>query len=94
MSTLPHDPPAVSPRLADTLSRAGIDLTTGSGARCDALHAAIARYEGFCHWSVDYTGRVVTLYLPEERTFSGGTLEDGLTRCLIWLAQRTRGTTG
>jgi hypothetical protein len=94
MSTLQHDPPAVSQVIADTLSRAGIDLTTGSGARRDALHAAIARYEGFCHWSVDYTGWVVTLYFPEERTFSGGTLEDGLTRCLIWLAQRSRCTTG
>jgi hypothetical protein len=94
MATLPHDPPAASPILADTLNRAGNDLTTGSGTRCDALHTAIARYEGFCHWSVDYTGWVVTLYFPEERTFSRGTLEDGLTRCLIWLAQRSRGTTG
>ena len=94
MATLPHDPPAVSPVLADTLSQAGIDLTTESGPRRDALHAAIAQYEGFCNWSVNYTGWVVTLYFPEERTFSGGTLEDGLTRCLIWLAQRSRGTTG
>ena len=94
MSTLQHDPPAVSLVLADTLSRAGIDLTTGSGVRCNALHTASARYEGFCHWSVDYTGWVVTLYFPEERTFAGSTLEDGLTHCLIWLAQRSRGTTG
>jgi hypothetical protein len=93
MATLPHDPPVVSPILVDTLSPAGIDVTTESGARRDALHTAIARYEGFCHWSVDYTGWVVTLYFPEERTFSDGTLEDGLTRCLNWLAQRSRVTT-
>jgi hypothetical protein len=93
MATLPHDPPAGSPILVDTLSPAGIDITTESGARRDALHTAIARYEGFCHWSVDYTGWVVTLYFPEERTFSGGTLEAGLTCCLIWLAQRSRVTT-
>jgi hypothetical protein len=31
---------------------------------------------------VDHTDWVVTLYLLEERTFSGGTLGDGLTTCL------------
>jgi hypothetical protein len=89
MATLPHDPRSVSPDLIDTLSRTGIDLTSESGARRDMLHAAIARYEGYCNWSVDYTGWVVTLHFPEERTFSGGTLEDGLMRCLTWLAQRS-----
>jgi len=29
---------------------------------------------------------------PEERTFSGGTLEDGLIRCLTWLALQSAGT--
>ena len=89
MATLPYDPRAVSPDLVDRLSRAGIDLTTESGARRDRLHAAIARYEGYCDWLVDSTGWVVTLHFPEERTFSGGTLEDGLMRCLTWLAQRS-----
>ena len=89
MATLPHEPRSVSPNLTDTLRQAGIDLTAESGARRDRLHAAIARYEGYCDWSVDYTGWVVTLHFPEERTFSGGTLEDGLMRCLIWLAQRS-----
>jgi hypothetical protein len=88
MATLPHDPRSVSPDLTDTLNRTGIDLTSASGARRDMLHAAIARYEGYCHWSVDYTGWVVSLQFPEERTFSGGTLEDGLMRCLTWLVQR------
>jgi hypothetical protein len=40
-------------------------------------HAAIARYEGYCTWSVDHTGWVITLYFPEERTFSGGTSKTG-----------------
>jgi hypothetical protein len=92
MATLTHDPRSVPPEFAATLSQAGIDLTSESGFRRDALHAAIARYEGFCNWSVDYTGWVVTLYFPEERTFSGTTLEDGLVRCLTWLVLRSRGT--
>jgi hypothetical protein len=92
MATLTHDPGSVSPELAATLSQAGIDLTSESGARRAALHAAIARYEGFCNWSVDYTGWVVTLHFLEKRTFSGTTLEDGLIWCLTWLAQRSRGT--
>ena len=89
MATLPYDPRSVSPDLADRLNQAGIDLASGSGARRDRLHAAIARYEGYCDWSVDYTGWVVTLHFPEERTFSGGTLEDGLMGCLTWLARRS-----
>jgi hypothetical protein len=91
VATLMYESRSVSSELPDTLCQAGIELTTESGISRDALHAAIARYEGFCRWSVDYTGWVVTLYFPEQRTFSGGTLEDGLTRCLIWLAQRSRG---
>ena len=89
MATLTHDPRSVSPDPADTLSQAGIDLTSEPGTRRDMLHAAIARYHGYCNWSVDHTGWVVTLYFPEERTFSGGTLEDGLMQCLAWLAQRS-----
>jgi hypothetical protein len=56
------------------------------------LRAAIARHGGYCDWSVDHTGWVVTLYFPEERTFSGGTLEDGLAACLTWLVARERRT--
>ena len=89
MATLTHDPQSISPDLVATLSQAGIDLTSEPGARRDPLHAAIARYQGYCTWSVDHTGWVITLYFPEERTFSGGTLEDGLMRCLTWLAQRS-----
>lgn len=92
MATLTYYPQSVSPELAATLSQAGIDLTSQSGVRRDALHAAIARYQGSCNWSVDYTGWAVTLHFPEERTSSGATLEDGLIRCLTWLAQRSRGT--
>jgi hypothetical protein len=49
------------------------------------LRAAIAGHGGAIDWTVDHTGWVVTLYLPEERGFSGGTLEDGLLTCLAWL---------
>jgi hypothetical protein len=91
MPMLTHDPQSVSPSLADTLFQAGIDLTSVPGVRSDMLHVAIARYNGFCNWSVDHTGWVVTLYFPEERTFSGGTLEDGLMRCLTWLAHHSDG---
>ena len=89
MPVLTHDPRSVSPSLVDTLRQAGIDLTSEPGTRCDMLHAAITRYEGYCNWSVNHTGWVITLYFPEERTFSGGTLEDGLICCLTWLAQRS-----
>ena len=51
----------------------------------EALRAAIARHGGAIDWTVDHTGWVVTLYLPEEQVFSGSTLEDGLLSCLVWL---------
>jgi hypothetical protein len=51
----------------------------------ETLRAAIARHGGAIDWTVDSTGWVVTLYLPEERVFSGVTLEDGLLACLAWL---------
>jgi hypothetical protein len=53
--------------------------------RCDQLRAAIAQRGGYCDWSVDHTGWVVTLYLPQERTFAGATLEAALAACLAWL---------
>ena len=93
MTTLTHDPPSAFPGLADLL-HLDVDLISGPGARRDLLRAAIARYGGYCDWSVDHTGWVVTLYLPEERTFSGRTLEDGLIQCLTWLGQRSGGERG
>jgi hypothetical protein len=61
------------------------------GARCDMLRAAIAQQGGHCDWTVDYTGWVVRLHLPEEQVFSGNTLEDGLLSCLEWLVAAERG---
>jgi hypothetical protein len=34
---------------------------------------------------VDHAGQVVTLSSPEEQTFYGRTLEEGLAWCLVWL---------
>jgi hypothetical protein len=93
MATLTHDPPSAFPGLADFL-HVDVDLLGGLGARRDLLRAAIAWYGGYCDWSVDHTGWVITLYLPEERTFSGRTLEDGLIQCLTWFGQRSSGERG
>jgi hypothetical protein len=90
MATLTHDRPSAFPGLADLL-HLDVAVISGPGSRRDLLRAAIARYGGYCDWSVDHTGWVVTLYLPEERTFSGRTLEDGLIQCLTWLGQRSGG---
>jgi hypothetical protein len=62
----------------------GIDLTTVPAARRDALRAAIARRGGVVDWTAGSAGWAVTLHLPQERTFCGGTLEDGLAACLAW----------
>jgi hypothetical protein len=51
----------------------------------DALRAAIATRLGYCSWDVDYAGWVVTLHSPDERDFSGTTLEEALAWCLVWL---------
>ena len=47
-------------------------------SRRDRLRAAIARLGGYCDWHVDSAGWVVTLHVPEERTFVGPTLEAAL----------------
>jgi hypothetical protein len=93
MATLTHDRSSAFPGLADLL-HLDVDFMGGLGARRDLLRAAIAQYGGYCDWSVDHTGWVVTLYLPEERTFSGRTLEDGLIQCLSWLGQQSGGEPG
>ena len=85
MVTLSPAPQSVSPDLVVTMVQTDIDLTRGPDATREMLRAAIARHGGYCDWGVDHSGWVVTLYLPEERTFSGGTLEDGLAACLAWL---------
>jgi hypothetical protein len=49
------------------------------------LRAAIATRRGYCWGDVDHASWVVTLHSPEEQTFSGKTLEEALTWCLVWL---------
>ena len=63
----------------------GSDRTRVPDGLFDMLRAAIADRGGYCDWTVDNTGWVVTLHLPEEQVFSGGTLEDVLLSCLAWL---------
>jgi hypothetical protein len=36
-------------------------------------------------WTVDQAGWVVTMMYPEEQTFYGRTLSEGLAWCLVWL---------
>ena len=36
-------------------------------------------------WDVDHASWVVTLHSPEEQDFSGKTLEEALSCCLMWL---------
>jgi hypothetical protein len=64
-------------------------ITKSSRSR-DLLRAMIAQHGGVIDWTIDSAGWVVTLYLPEERTFCAGTLEDGLTTCLTWLLMSDR----
>ena len=70
--------------LTAAVRQASSDRTLAHGGVREALRAAIARQGGTIDWTVDHTGWVVTLYLPEERAFSGSTLEDGLLACLAW----------
>ena len=79
-----------TPELTVAISQAGSDRTLAHGGVREALRAAIARQGGTIDWTVDHTGWVVTLYLPEERAFSGSTLEDGLLACLAWLVAAER----
>ena len=51
----------------------------------DALRRAIATRRGYCSWTVDHAGWVVTLHSPEELGFYGKTLEEALAWCLVWL---------
>ena len=89
MATLSRAPRS-APDLTVAISQAGIDRTLAHGGGRETLRAAIARHGGAIDWTVDHTGWVVTLYLPEERVFSGGTLEDGLLSCLVWLVAAER----
>jgi hypothetical protein len=50
----------------------------------NALRAAIAHRRGYCWWTVDHAGWVVTLDSARE-VFYGRTLEEALAWCLVWL---------
>jgi hypothetical protein len=90
MATLSRTPHPGLPVSVFTLTEVGADPTPVSGAPCDMLRAAIAQHGGYCDWTVDHTGWVVTLHLPEEQVFSGSTLENGLLSCLAWLIASPR----
>ncbi len=79
--TLAPDDPAGAP---SAVARAGVDPTLEGRALQDALRRAIASRVS-CDWTVDHAGWVVMLFSPEEQTFSGKTLEEGLAWCLVWL---------
>ena len=90
MATLSRASHPGLPDTVVTLTAVGADRTCVSGTPCDMLRAAIAQHGGYCDWTIDHTGWVVTLHLPEEQVFSGSTLEDGLLSCLAWLVASPR----
>ncbi len=75
----------LAPDLAGAVAQAGVDATQEGRALQDALRRAIATRRGYCWWDVDHGSWVVTLNSPEEQTFYGKTLEEGLAWCLVWL---------
>jgi hypothetical protein len=79
------DRPILAQDLAGTVAYGGVDPTLEGRALQDALIAAITTRRGYCWWDVDHAGWVVTLSSPEEQTFYGRTLEEGLAWCLVWL---------
>ena len=77
--------PVLAPDLAGAVAQAGVDATLEGRALQDALRRAIATRRGYCSWTVDHAGWVVTLHSPDEQDFYGKTLEEGLASCLVWL---------
>ena len=71
--------------LACAIAQAGVDPTMEGRALQDALQRAIAAHRGYCSWTVDHAGWVVTLHSPEEHDFYDRTLEEALAWCLVWL---------
>ena len=84
----PRDRPVLAPDLAGTVAYAGVDPTLEGRALQDALLREIAARRGYCWWTVDHAGWVVTGcpkgHSPREG-FYGRTLEEGLAWCLVWL---------
>ncbi len=79
------DRPILSRDLAGTVAHAGVDPTLDGRALQDALRRAIATRRGYCSWTVDHAGWVVTLHSADERDFYGRTLEEAIAWCLVWL---------
>jgi hypothetical protein len=77
--------PVLAPELAGTVAYAGVGPMLEGRALQDALRAAIAHRRGYCWWTVDHAGWVVTLHSPERQEFSGRTLEEALAWCLVSL---------
>ena len=76
--------PVLTPDLAGTVAYAGVDPTLEGRALQDALRAATATRRGYCWWTVDHAGWVVTLDSPRKE-FYGRTLEEALAWWLVWL---------
>ena len=76
--------PILAPDLANAVAQANVDPTLESRALLDALRRAIAARRGYCWWTVDHAGWVVTLDSPREE-FYGRTLEEALAWCLVRL---------
>jgi hypothetical protein len=77
--------PVLAADLVGAIAQAGVDPTFGGRALQDALCRAIATRGGYCWWTIDHAGWVVTLDSPERQEFSGRTLEEALAGCLVWL---------
>jgi hypothetical protein len=80
-----RDRPALAPDLAGAVAQAGVHHTLDGRALQDALRAAIATRRGYCSWTVDHVGWVLTLHSPVEQDFYGKTLEEALAWRLVWL---------
>jgi len=85
MATSTHAPGFISFDLAVSQRHSSIDLAAAHGALPDMLRAGIAQHGGATDVTLNHTGWVVALHLPEERTFCGGALDESLTACLAWL---------
>jgi hypothetical protein len=65
--------------------QAGVKPTLEIRVLQSALRGAIATRHGYCSWTVDLAGWVVTLDALERHEFSDRMLEEALSWCLVWL---------
>jgi hypothetical protein len=63
----------------------GDDPTAEPRALRDAIRSAIADRQDYGALDVDAIGWWVDLLSPERQDFHGGTLEEALAWCLVWL---------